>query len=148
MPYAFSHIGYIKPTFNDQGLLSVLLDYNGFWGEDHIYEGGYAGYVYSLSTGERLTLTELTGLSEETLLITLQREADRCIQDYLQRMKNLELTDQSLVRPDALTLEDFGFYITEDGQIHATLNGIHLRKAEPARGYWLSFRFPIGCSIF
>jgi len=148
MTYAFSHIGYIEPTFNGQGLLSLLLDYNGFWGEDHIYEGGYAGYVYSLATGERLTLTELTGLPEEQLLTLLQKEADRCIQDYLQRMKNLELTDQSLVQTDHLTLEDFGFYITEDGQIQATLNGIHMRKPEPARGYWVSFRFPIGYSIF
>lgn len=148
MPYAFSHIGYIEPTYNGPGVLSILLDYNGFWGEDHIYEGGYAGYVYSLATGERLTLTELTGLPEAELLTILQKEAEQCLDNYLQRMKNLEITEKSLIRMDLLTLDDFGFYITEDGQIQATLNGIHLRKAEPARGYWISFRFPIGYSIF
>lgn len=147
MTYAFSHIGYIEPTYNGPGVLSILLDYNGFWGEDHIYEGGYAGYVYSLATGERLTLTELTGLPEAELLEILQKEAQSCLDAYLQRMRNLEITEKSQVQMDALTLDDFGFYITEDGQIQVTLNGIHLRKAEPARGYWVSFRFPIDYCI-
>jgi len=144
MPYAFSHTGFIDPTYNGPGILSVLLSYGSFWGEDNIYEGGYAGYVYSLTTGEQLTLTKLTGLPEDQLLGILQNETKRILKE---RYAKWEITDRSLVQLDSLTLDDFGFYIAEDKKIHATINGIHMRQEDPARGYWVSIKFPIGFSI-
>ena len=144
MPFAYSHIGYLTPTYQGHGTVSILLSYGSFWGEDDTYDHSFAGYTYSLTTGERLTLAQLTGLPEDQLLRILLTKTREILKD---RYAKLEVSDRSWVRPEELKLEDFGFYITEDRQIYATINGIHMRQEEPARGYWISERFPTGLSI-
>lgn len=153
MPYAYSHTGFLEPAYHGNGILSIKLDYGGFWGEDNTYEGGLVGYVYNMSTGERLTLMELTGLSAEELLQILKAETESLVKNYIERRGSglhkaiLVITDKSLVHLDDLTLEDFSFYVKEDGMIEVTINGIHMRKEEGDRGYWVAFEFPIGYGI-
>lgn len=153
MAFHFNHSALMDLTYNSNGIVSVNMSYFGFWGEDNTYSfSGYSnscGYTYSLSTGERLTLAQLTGLSEEEMTDKLKLG----IRQWMSEKKDSSIlddrkfTDDAKERIENAKPSDFGVYVSEDGQIWVTLNRIHLRNHDGSRGYWVTIEFPLDCYI-
>lgn len=108
MAFPYTHKGFININHNGNGLISVCLTYNGFWGEGQEYSGA-KGYVYSLSTGERLTLSQLTGLAEADLL----PQVKDCIE---KKYRHTGIEEEIRQLLETITMEDIGFIVSE-GQI-------------------------------
>lgn len=152
MAYAFSHQAYMNVMRNGGGIISVSMDYHGFWGEDNIYSGTHSGtlscnYTYSLTTGERLTLSQLTGMTEEELLPLLKKGVEEFLTRDQTTRNGHSLTEETLAYLENVSVSDFGVWVSESGEIGASLNRIHMREADGNRGYWYTASFGLGLYV-
>lgn len=153
MPYHFIHHAYMELGHIGDGIVTVNMTYYGFWGEDNTYAhngtSNSCSYTYSLSTGEQLSLSQLTGLSEEELLPLLKKGIDQWLEKANQGtfLNDKVFTEETEAFLENVSSSDFGVYVTKEGQIGVTLNRIHLRKTDGSRGYWVTIEFPLDCYI-
>ena len=124
MVYHYTHTASIRVCHNGDGLISFFLSYSTFWGEDRKYSG-QKGYVYDLTTGERLTLCQLTGFSDE-VLADLKLET---VRSHI-RQRNLQTELAGALDPDTVS------FVVTDGQIGLVVEG-------PFRDYGNPFSQPI-----
>jgi hypothetical protein len=108
MAMAYEHISNLDVTHNDDGIFSFRFRYNTFWGESCEYSGA-RGYTYSLETGEKLTLSQLLGVSQQEAM----RLAKKRVDEYMSSVHTADYTRE-------VTDEDIGFYVS-DGKIYLTI---------------------------
>lgn len=105
---AYEHMSYQDVMHNDDGIFSIRFRYNTFWGESHELSGTQ-GIVYSLATGERITLAQMLGISEAEA----KKLAKSRVDSFLQYAKTDDFTAE-------VTEEDIGFYVYEN-RIYLTI---------------------------
>ncbi|MDO4816337.1 MAG: hypothetical protein Q4A83_07050 [Bacillota bacterium] len=110
---AFLNTAEGEVSYNSNGIISVSYVQDWFMGGVH--NRNYDGCTYDLNTGGRLSLADLLSGSEAEVLTSIQNVYwDAIVEHY----SSGDLFDEARATFEAKTLDDYKFFVGEDGEIY------------------------------